>query len=113
MKKIVWITALICVIFLSTGCTSKLVKIDSSPAFANIWVNNTYIGKTPVYYKFTDRCYPWPIEKTDDYVVKASLDGYESETQIFLDSPPLLDISYVPNEIFFALKPETPAGVVK
>ena len=104
MKKFVWVCVLFCVVLLSAGCVSKLVKIDSSPAFADIWINDDYIGKTPVYYRFYDKCHPWPIKKTEDYVVKATFAGHESESKIFLDSPPLLDISYIPDEIFFGLR---------
>ncbi len=107
------IVGILGVICLCIGCTTKLVKIDSSPAFAEIWINDEYIGKTPVYYEFSDRCHPWPIKKTEDYVVKATLPGYGSDTKIFLDSPPLLDISYVPDEIFFNLKPAIQKDVVK
>lgn len=113
MKRFVRAMVIICVFCLAAGCTSKLVKIDSKPTFADIWINDQFAGRTPLYYKFYDGCYPWPIKKSDDYVVKASLQGYESETKVFLDSPPPLDISYIPDEIFFNLKPVIPKDIVK
>ncbi len=99
---LVWI---IVVAGLFLGCTSKLTRIDSDPPFADILVNNGYIGKTPLYYRFTDRWYPWPIEITEDYVVEARRNGYHPDMREFLDSPPPLDAGYVPDEIFFELTP--------
>lgn len=113
MKRIFWIAAMIGIACLCVGCVSKLVKIDSSPAFADIWINDDYIGKTPVYYKFSDQCHIWPVNKTEDYVVKANLGGYESDTKVFLDSPPLLDVSYVPDEIYFNLRPAVNKDIIK
>jgi hypothetical protein len=113
MKKILWMAGLAAILCFSIGCASKLVKIDSSPAFAEIWINDDYIGKTPVYYEFSDKCHPWPIKKTEDYVIKANLPGHESEVKIFLDSPPMLDISYVPDEIFFSLRPAPVKDLIK
>lgn len=113
MKRNLWFAALIGMLCLSIGCVSKLVKIDSSPAFADIWINDDYIGKTPVYYEFSDRCHLWPIKETEDYVVKANLPGHESEMKVFLDSPPLLDINYVPDEIYFSLRPAPAKDLVK
>jgi hypothetical protein len=113
MKRMPWIVALIGIFCLCIGCASKLVKIDSSPAFAEIWINDEYIGKTPVYYEFSDKFHPWPIKKTEDYVVKANLAGHESETKVFLDSPPLLDIGYVPDEIYFSLRPAPVKDLVR
>jgi hypothetical protein len=87
------------------GCTSKLVRIDSDPSFADVLVNDDHIGKTPLYYRFTDRWYPWPLEITEDYVVEARLKGYHPDTQEFTDTPSPLDVGYVPDEIFFKLTP--------
>lgn len=87
------------------GCTSKLVRIDSDPPFADVLVNEDYIGKTPVYHRFSDRWYPWPLDLTEDYVVEARLKGHHSDMQQFPDSPHPLDISYVPDEISFTLTP--------
>ncbi|MBS3759079.1 MAG: PEGA domain-containing protein [Desulfobacterales bacterium] len=90
---------------LMSGCVSKLVRIDSSPAFANIEINDEYIGKTPLYYRFRERWYPWPIKKTDDYSVVAQLEGYEPAVRVFKDTPPPLNIGYVPDEIVLEMQP--------
>jgi len=113
MKTFVRAAIIACLFCLVAGCTSKLVKIDSSPEFADIWINNHFAGRTPLYHKFTDAWYPWPIKKTDDYVVKARLQGYETETRTFLESPTPLDISYIPNEIFFNLRPIFDKDIIK
>jgi len=113
MKRVVWMILMFSIMCLGIGCVSKLVKIDSSPEFANIWINDAYVGKTPIYYEFSDECHLWPIKKTEDYVVKATLEGYDDEVQVFLDSPPLLDISYVPDEIFFGMHPVIVKELVK
>ncbi len=90
------------------GCTSKLVRIDSKPAFAEIRINNEYMGKTPMYHRFYDKWYPWPMKKTDDFLIQAQLAGYEPEVQIFQETPVRADISYVPDEIFFKMFPLAP-----
>ena len=105
MKRAVALFWIIAVAGLFLGCTSKLARIDSDPPFADILVNDDYIGKTPLYYRFTDRWYPWPLDITEDYVVEARLKGYHSDMREFLDSPPPLDAGYVPDEIFFKLTP--------
>ena len=87
------------------GCTSKLVRIDSKPAFADIRINSELVGKTPMYYRFHDKWYPWPIKKTDDYIIQAQLPGYEPEVQIFHETPERSDISYVPDVVFFKMHP--------
>lgn len=87
------------------GCTSKLVRIDSAPAFADIRINNEYIGKTPIYHRFYDKWYPWPMKKTDDFMIQAQRPGYEPEVQIFHETPVRADLSYVPEEILFKLRP--------
>lgn len=105
MNRVVrWIFALI-LAGMVCGCTSKLVRIDSGPAFADIRINNEYIGKTPIYHRFYDRWYPWPMKKTDDYMIQAQLPGYEPEVQIFHETPERSDISYVPDVIFFKMHP--------
>jgi len=103
-EKIRWIFAII-ILSMAWGCTSKLVRIDSRPAFADIQINNEYVGKTPIYHRFYDKWYPWPIKKTDDFLIQAQLPGYEPEVQIFHETPEWLDISYVPDEIFFTMHP--------
>ncbi len=107
MNKLVVPTILILIAVgcLMPACTSKLVRIDSTPAFADIEINDEYIGKTPLYFRFRDKWYPWPIEKYDDYSIVARLDGYEPAAQVFKDTPPRLDISYVPDEIVFDMEP--------
>lgn len=100
--------AVLILVAVSCGCTSKLVRIDSAPAFAEIRINNEYKGKTPMYYRFYDRWHPWPMEKTDDYLVQAQMPGYEPEVQIFHESPEWADISYVPDEILFKMIPAEP-----
>ncbi len=110
MNKIFRLTLVAICVSLFFGCTTKLVRIDSKPAFAEIRINNEYIGKTPMYHRFYDRWYPWPIKKTDDYMVQAQLPGYEPEVQIFQETPEWLNISYVPDEIFFKMLPLEPEG---
>jgi hypothetical protein len=105
MKKIIRMALMMVMLCMALGCASKLVRIDSKPAFAEIRINGAYISKTPMYYRFEDRWYPWPIKKTDDYVVQAYLTGYENDVKIFKDTPPAFDISYVPDEIFFTMIP--------
>lgn len=100
--RLIFAAVIVCMV---CGCTTKLVKIDSKPAFADIQINNEYIGKTPIFHRFYDRWYPWPIKKTDDYLVQAQLPGHEPEVQIFHETPEVLDISYVPDEIFFKMIP--------
>lgn len=111
MKKIAgWMILGAVIVFMIFGCTSKLVRIDSNPAFAEIRINNDYVGKTPMYYRFYDRWYPWPLKKTDDYLIRAQLPGHEPEVQIFHESPVMADISYVPDEIIFKMLPiESPS----
>jgi len=104
MKKIIWLVIVAIALSMFSGCASKLVKITSKPSFANISINDAYIGKTPIYHQFYDNWYPWPLKKTDDYMVSAKLTGYDSDVQIFLESPHIADISYVPDAIFFQLK---------
>lgn len=87
------------------GCVGKLVRIDSKPSFADIRINDELVGKTPMYHRFYDKWYPWPIKKTDDFLIQAQLPGYEPEVQIFQETPVLLDISYVPDEILFKMYP--------
>lgn len=90
----------------SAGCASKLVKIDSDPGLARIYVNDAYVGKTPLYYRFRDRWQPWPIERTDDYTVKAQFDsGAVAEEKTFTETSDWPEIDYIPEEIFF-----TPVG---
>ena len=111
MNKIIRFIFAAIIFCLVCGCTSKLVRIDSKPAFADIRINNEYIGKTPIYHRFYDKWYPWPMKKTDDYLIQAQRPGYEPEVQIFQETPVRADISYVPDEIFFKmypLAPETP-----
>ena len=104
MKKIIWLVIVAIALSMFSGCASKLVKITSKPSLANISINDAYIGKTPIYHQFYDKWYPWPMKKTDDYMVSAKLSGYDSDVQIFLESPHIADISYVPDAIFFQLK---------
>jgi hypothetical protein len=61
-----------------------------------------------MYHRFYVRWYPWPIKKTDDYLIQAQRPGYEPEVQIFQQTPELLDISYVPDEILFKMNPLAP-----
>ena len=106
MKKIAgWLLAAV-MVFGGAGCTSKLVRIDSRPAFAEIRINNELMGKTPMYHRFYDWWHPWPLKKTDDYLIQAQLPGHEPEVQIFHESPVIADISYVPDEIVFTMIPE-------
>ncbi len=105
MKRIIWTAMMMGMLGMALGCTSKLVRIDSKPAFADIHINGVYIGKTPIYHQFKDMWYPWPMKKTDDYVVQARLKGYEDDVKIFQDTPPISDIRYVPDEIFFSMIP--------
>lgn len=105
MNKVVVLTVVIAAGCLMAACTSKLVRIDSSPAFADIEINNQYIGKTPLYHRFRDIWYPWPIKKTENYSVVAQLKGYEPAVRVFKDTPPALDISYVPDEIVLEMEP--------
>jgi len=100
------IFAAIIIIAMSCGCTSKLVRIDSRPGLAEIRINNEYMGKTPMYHRFYDLWHPWPMEKTDDYMIQAQLPGHEPEVQIFHESPEPADISYVPDEIIFKMLPQ-------
>lgn len=104
MKKIIWLVIVAIALSMFSGCASKLVKITSKPLFANISINDAYIGKTPVYHRFYNNWYPWPMKKTDDYMVSSKLSGYDPDVQIFLESPHIADISYVPDAIFFRLK---------
>ena len=104
MNKRVAIILLVAAVGLLPACTSKLVRIDSSPAFADIEINDEHIGKTPVYYRFRDIWYPWPIQKAEDYSIVVQLDGYKPAVELFKDTPPALDISYVPDEIFFEME---------
>jgi len=105
MNKPLWlIIFLISAGWLMAGCTSKLVRIDSSPAFANIEINDEHVGKTPLYYRFRDNWYPWPITKTEDYSVVAKLPGHEPSVKVFKDTPPALDISYVPDAVVFEME---------
>ncbi len=113
MGPIVKIMSVALIFGVLTGCTKKLVKIDSVPSFADIRVNDEYVGKTPLYHQFTDRWYPWPIKKTEDYLVEAQRAGYEPQTQYFPESPVGLDISYVPDEILFVLKPQDRSEGIK
>jgi len=113
MNKSLWFI----IFFLAAGClmpacTSKLVRIDSSPAFADIEINDEHIGKTPIYHRFRDNWYPWPISKTEDYSVVAKLPGHKPAVKLFKDTPPALDIGYVPDEVVFDLEPikTEPAG---
>ena len=104
MKKTIWliiVAGALCMLF---GCTSKLARIDSKPAFADIRINDEFVGKTPMYHRFYDKWHPWPSKEVDDYVIYASLPGYRPDVQIFQESPEIADISYVPGEIFFELK---------
>lgn len=105
MNKPLLLVILIIAGFNILGCTSKLVRIDSKPAFADIEINDEYIGKTPLYYRFRDNWYPWPITKTENYSVVAKLSGHEPGVKVFKDTPPALDISYVPDEVVFELEP--------
>ena len=105
MNKSLWL--IVFLIFgssLMAACTSKLVRIDSSPAFADIEINDEHIGKTPLYHRFRDNWYPWPISKTEDYSVEAKLPGHEPAVKLFKDTPPALDIGYVPDEVVFDLE---------
>jgi hypothetical protein len=104
MKKMIWLVIVAIALSMFPGCASKLVKIASKPSFADIRINDAYVGKTPMYYRFYDNWYPWPMKKTDDYMVAAQLSGHDPDVQIFLESPDTADISYVPDEIFFQLK---------
>ena len=110
MKQAVRFVVAVIVFCMVGGCTSKLVRIDSRPAFANIRINNKYVGKTPLYHRFYDLWYPWPMKKTDDFLIQAQLPGYEPEVQIFHETPVRADISYVPDEILFRMHPLAPEG---
>jgi hypothetical protein len=103
MKRIIWTALMAGMLCMFLGCASKLVRIDSKPAFADIHINDVYIGKTPIYHRFSDKWYPWPMKKTDDYIIQARLAGYEGDVKIFQDTPPISDIRYVPDEIFFSM----------
>lgn len=105
MKKISWLIMVAVALCLLSGCTSKLVRIDSKPAFADIRINEESVGKTPLYHRFYDKWHPWPSKAMDDYVIYANIKGYHPDVQIFQESPEIADISYVPDEIFFDLKP--------
>lgn len=108
MKNIIRIILVAVSVCMVCGCTSKLVRIDSKPAFADIQINNKSVGKTPMYHRFYDLWYPWPMKKTDDYLIQAQLPGFEPEVQIFQETPVRADISYVPDEIFFKMHPLKP-----
>jgi len=105
MNKLVVTVFLVAAVCLTSGCTSKLVRIDSSPAFADIEINDKHVGKTPLYHRFRDKWYPWPISTTEDYSIVAQLNGYKPAVKLFKDTPPALDISYVPDEIVFEMVP--------
>ncbi|MCD6584141.1 MAG: hypothetical protein J7K96_00085 [Desulfobacteraceae bacterium] len=108
MKNIIRFIFAAIIFSLVCGCTSKLVRIDSKPAFADIKINNKSVGKTPMYHRFYDLWYPWPMKKTDDYLIQAQRPGFEPEVQIFHETPVRADISYVPDEIFFKMVPLAP-----
>ncbi len=105
MKNVIRLIFFAIIFCMVCGCTSKLVRIDSKPAFAEIRINNEYVGKTPMYHQFYDLWHPWPMEKTDDFLIQAQLPGFEPEVQIFQETPVRADISYVPDEIFFKMVP--------
>ncbi|MEZ4551262.1 MAG: hypothetical protein R2874_12485 [Desulfobacterales bacterium] len=105
MNRVVRLVLAVVIIGMLSGCTSKLVRIDSAPAFADIRNNSEYVGKTPLYHRFYDKWYPWPMKKTDDYIIQAQRSGFEPEVQIFHETPVRADISYVPDEVFFKMHP--------
>lgn len=108
MKRTIWLIIVAVALCMLSGCTSKLVRIDSKPAFADIRINEESVGKTPLYHRFYDKWHPWPSKAMDDYVIYANIKGYHPDVQIFQESPEIADISYVPDEIFFDLKPILP-----
>jgi hypothetical protein len=105
MNRVIRLALAAIILGLALGCTSKLVRIDSAPGLADIRINSEYVGKTPMYYRFYDKWYPWPMKKTDDYIIQAQRPGYEPEVQIFHETPVRADISYVPDEVFFEMHP--------
>ncbi len=111
LKKIgtVGLSVFLAVVALSSaGCASKLVKIDSDPGLAKIYINDEYVGKTPLYHRFKDRWQPWPIERTDDYTVKALFDsGAFVEEKTFNETSQWPEIEYVPDELFFKPAPQS------
>ena len=113
MNRVIRMLFAVIILGMVFGCTSKLVRIDSAPAFADIRINSEYVGKTPMYHRFYDKWYPWPMKKTDDYIIQAQLPGYEPEVQIFHESPELLDISYVPDVITFKMHPLADEEIVE
>ena len=91
----------------ASGCASKLVRIDSDPGLARIYVNDEYVGKTPLYHRFRDTWRPWPLDESDDYMVKAQFNsGYRAEEKFFEEQSAWPSIDYVPDEIEFELRPE-------
>ncbi len=48
-----------------TGCVKRVILIDSKPPGAGVWINEHYVGKTPVSHEFiTHGRYKFRLEKT-------------------------------------------------
>ncbi len=94
--KMIVLTA-ICTFF--SGCA--VTNITSEPDGAEIWLNNQYIGVTPIIeYKV-----PQGFDPINKYQFKAYLEGYEIMSKVFYESPTMAVKKVIPAKIHFKLVP--------
>ncbi len=79
----------------------KTTTITSEPPGAEVWLNDKYVGKTPV----NEFKVPQEIGHMNKYRFKAFLDGYETATQTFYESPMMNVLDVVPSKINFKMTP--------
>ena len=98
MHKIAALIALLSFVLFIGSCSKKIVVFKSEPPGANIFLNGSYVGRTPTNHRITD--YPGIREA---YKVEAELDGYHSCVKVFKDIDRSVGIGYVPDVVFFYL----------
>jgi len=99
MKTVFKITifAFICIFF--SGCA--VTNITSEPDGAEIWLNNKYIGTTPM----LEFKVPQEVGSINKYQFKAYMEGYEITEKAFYESPTMKVREVIPSKIHFKLVP--------
>ncbi len=89
----------ISMIFIACGC--RATNITSEPPGAEVWLNGKYVGVTPIKdFKVTQE-----IGHMNKYRFKVFLEGYESITKTYYESPMMNVIEVIPSKIHFKMLP--------
>jgi uncharacterized caspase-like protein len=99
LKGMVLLIAVPFLCFFLSGCAgTKMARIVTEPADARIYINDEYVGRSPLQYEF----YDMEGNVQNDYLIRAEKDGYRTSSRKLTDRIGLL--THIPDVVMLSLE---------